>query len=165
MAITYNRNEKCGTATFNGYTTDLYVGNCFFLMVISHGDEDTLHSFFNDEEHLITCLKNGIYSDLVSIEINKAKCRNWKKVVNAIIEYTDSVSVKTYTDGEYIWKEWKTPAERIPNIRMRELAETAISYIKDRDELEDFCDDCEIEFDDEEKDYFGIYDDEESGVD
>ena len=48
---------------------------------------------------------------------------------------------------------------------MRELAETAISYIKDRDELEDFCDDWEIEFDDEEKDYFGIYDDEESEVD
>ena len=161
MAITYNRNDKCGTATFNGYTTDLYVGNCFLLMVISNGDEDTLHSFFVDEEHMIRCLEKGIYSDLISIEINKAKCRNWKKVVAAITEYTDGVSVKTYTDGEYIWKEWKTPAERIPDIRMRELAEKAICYLKDRDKLEDFADEWEVDFDEEEKSYFGIYEEGE----
>lgn len=49
----------------------------------------------------------------------------------------------------------------IPDIRMRELAEQAICYIKDREDLEDFCDEWGVEFDEEEKSYFGIYDEDE----
>lgn len=166
MAIIYDRKEKCGEATFRKdgqflYKVDLYVGNCFLLMVSANRDEEYLHSFFADEEHMNRCLEAGIYKDLVSIDINKAKCCNWKKIVAAIAEHTDGVTIRTYTEGEYTWTEWKGAEPTIPDIRMRELAEQAICYLKDRDELEDFCDEWDIEFDEEEKSYFGIYDDEE----
>lgn len=46
------------------------------------------------------------------------------------------------------------------DLRMRELAEQAICYIKDRDELEDFCEEWGIEFDEEERLYFGIYEED-----
>lgn len=62
---------------------------------------------------------------------------------------------------EYTWTEWKGAEPIIPDIRMRELAEQAICYIKDREELEDFCDECDIEFDEEERSYFGIYEEGE----
>ena len=39
-------------------------------------------------------------------------------------------------------------------MRLREIAEQAISYLKDNDLLEDFMEDRDIEFDDEEKEYF-----------
>lgn len=172
MAITYNRNEKCGRAIFSRttetgsicYSTDLYVGNTFLMMVSSDENEDKLHSFFVDADHMIRCMKNNIYKGidtLVTIEINKAKCRNWKAVVAIIAEYMDDVNIKTYTDGDYIWKQFLTPAEAIPDTRMRELAETAISYINDNDMISDFCEDRGIEFTDEEKSYFCIYDEED----
>ena len=173
MAITWEWKEKCGTATFKRedetYSVDLYVGNCFLIMIrefVEDGvDKYTLSSFFVDEEHMKRCLEDGIFTKwekLTAIRINKAKCRNYKKIVALIAEYMDDVEIVMYTDGEYTWKEWKGAEPIIPDIRMRELAETAISYIKDRDELEDFCDEWGIEFDEEEKSYFGIYDDEET---
>ena len=172
MAITYNRNEKCGTAVFrqeidgevNLYTVDLYVGNCFLLMVSSHEDEDVLHSFFVDEGHMERCLQNGIftgYDTLVSIRINKAKCSNYKKIVALLAEYMDDIDITVYKDGEQNWTEWKTLGELIPDIRMRELAEMAISYLDDEDMLTEFMEDRGIEFSEDEKTYFGIYEEDE----
>ena len=164
MAITYNRNDKCGEATFcrdDGYTytVDLYVGNCFLLMVSSRETEDVLHSFFVDDTHMERCLKNGIftgYDIMTAISINKAKCRNYKKIVSLLTEYMDNIDISIYRDGEQTWKEWKAPAELIPDIRMRELAEAAISYLNDNDMIEDFMEDRYVEFDENECDYFCI---------
>ena len=173
MAIQWKWDEKCGEATFkleDGYTynVDLYVGNCFLIMIREFVEDGTekymLESFFADEEHMERCLKDNIfsgYSKLMSITINKAKCRNYKKIVALLAEYTDNVEIVVYTDGEYTWKEWKRAEPLIPDIRMRELAEQAICYLKDRDELEDFAEEWGVEFDEEEKSYFGIYDEEE----
>lgn len=42
------------------------------------------------------------------------------------------------------------------DLRITELMEKAISYLIDNDLLEDFCEDRDIEFENEEKKYFGI---------
>ena len=72
MAITVYWNEKCGEATFKNeegrtYTLDLYVGNCFLIVVHEFVNEDgekerQLDSFFVDEGHMKRCLDNGIYN-------------------------------------------------------------------------------------------------------
>jgi len=174
MAIEWEWSEKCGEATFRRetftYTSNLYVGNCFLIM-INEWKEDgkdkyALSSFFVDDDHMERCLKNGIFTEydkLVSITINKAKCRNYKKIVALLAEYLDDINISVYKDGEYTWKEYKAPEPTIPDIRMREIAELAISYLNDEFMLEDFMEDRDIELTEEEKKYFGIYegDDEE----
>ena len=159
MAITWNYDEKCGEATFknvNGHTynVDLYVGNCFLLMIDGN---DNLHSFFVDADHMKRCLENGIFSDLVFITINKAKCRNYKAIVALLAEYLDDIDISVYKDGEYTWKEYAPAWSVIPDMRMRELAELAISYLDDENLIEDFAEDRDVEFNDSEKEYFGIY--------
>lgn len=169
MAITWNWNEKCGEATFRQedgtYNINLYVGNCFLIMIHEFKEDGVdkymLYSFFCDEEHMERCLKDNIFSGyetLTSITINKAKCRNYKKIVTLLVEYLDGVDISVYTEGEYTWKERKGAKPLIPDMRMRELAEQAICYIKDNDEVEDFVDEWSVEFTEEEKSYFGIYD-------
>ena len=44
----------------------------------------------------------------------------------------------------------------IGNLRMRELAEQAISYLYDNGLLDDFLEDRDVELGEEEKEYFGI---------
>ena len=168
MAITYNRKEKCGEATFCRenyiYTVDLYVGNCFLIMIENVDGEDVLHSFFADETHMERCLEAKIFTGfdtLTSITINKAKCRNYKKIVALLAEYLDDIDIAIYKNGEQTWREWKTPAEMISDERMRELAETAISYLNDEDMINDYLEDCGIELSDEEKSYFCIYEEDD----
>ena len=116
-----------------------------------------LNSFFVDADHMKRCLEDGIFSGidtLTSIRINKAKCRNYKKIVELIAEYTDNVKITTYTDGEYEWKEFADAEPLIPDMRMREIAENAMALIYDNDlfeELNDF-----VDMTPEEKYYFGI---------
>lgn len=171
MSITYKRNEKCGEATFRQtfkgtdhvYTVDLYVGNCFLIMVKSTEKEDILHSFFVDEDHMKRCLKNDIFTGidtLTAITINKAKCRNYKKIVALLIEYMNDVDIVVYKDGNYTWHEFAAPRRSISDFRFRELAEIAISYLNDEYMLNEFCEDRGIEFDEEEKSYFGIEEDD-----
>ena len=175
MAIEWEWSKKCGKATFTRedgytYTSNLYVGNCF-LIIINEWEEDgkgkyALNSFFVDSQHMERCLKNNIFTEydkLISITINKAKCRNYKEIVALLAEYMDDIDISVYKDGEYTWKEYKTPEPMIPDIRMREIAELAISYLNDEFMLEDFMEDRDIELTEEEKKYFGIYegDDEE----
>lgn len=169
MSIIWKWNEKCGEATFrreDGYTynVDLYVGNCFLIMIHEFKengvDRYTLSSFFADDSHMERCLKDNIftgYETLTSITINKAKCRNYKKIVELLTTYMDDIDISVYKDGEYTWKEYKTPAECISNLRMRELAETAISYLNDEFMINEFIEDRSVEFTEEEKSYFGIY--------
>lgn len=170
MAITWKWEEKCGEATFrreDGYTynVDLYVGNCFLIMIHEFKengvDRYTLSSFFVDDSHMERCLKDNIftgYDRLTSITINKAKCRNYKKIVELLATYMDDIDISVYKDGEQTWTEWKHAEPVIPDERMRELAESAISYLNDEDMLREFAEDRYIDFTEEEKSYFGIYD-------
>ena len=167
--ITVNWDEKCGEATFcqsidgmdNIYTLDLYVGNAFLVMIHDNGEERNLNCFFVDEGHMERCLKNGIFTGpdkLTAITINKAKCRNYKKIVALLAEYLDDIDIAVYKDGNYTWHEFKAPRQSISDTRMREIAEAAISYLDDEFLIEEFMDDRGIEFSTEEKSYFGIYD-------
>ena len=175
MAITFNRNEKCGEATFiqnyDGeeklYKTVLYTGNCFLIMVYEYKDEETgddmeqLYCFFVDDGHMERCLKHGIFTGvdtLKEIRLNKAKCRNWKKIVELLTEYLDDIRIDVYKEGNYTWHEFKVPRQVISDTRMRELAESAISYLKDEEMIRDFLMDRFIDLSEEEKSYFCIYD-------
>lgn len=174
MAITWNWNEKCGEATFSEnidgkektFTTDLYVGNCFLIMLHEFKedgkDKYALDCFFVDEEHMRRCLeKDNIfdrwYGKLIKISINKAKCRNYKKIVALLAEYMDDIQIEVYKDGEYTWKEYKAPDPVISDMRMREIAEKAVSALHENGgdwkmELED----ADLDLTPEEMDYFGI---------
>lgn len=172
MAITYNKTEKCGEATFRReldgmeyiYTVDLYVGNCFLIMVKETENESLLHSFFVDDTHMERCLEAGIFTctdTLTAITINKAKCRNWKKIITLLAEYLDDIDIAVYKEGNYTWHEFTEPRRVISDTRMRELAETAISYLNDEFMLNEFMEDRGIEFTEEEKSYFGIYEEDD----
>lgn len=172
--ITVDWNEKCGEATFRQefrgkeliYTLDLYVGNAFLVMIHDNGEERNLNCFFLDEGHMERCLKDGIFTGsdkLTAITINKAKCRNYKKIIALLAEYLDDIDIAVYKDGNYTWHEFKEPRRIIPDMRMREIAECAVSYIWDNDMWEEFAED--LSFTGEEKNYFGIYVDDEEDED
>lgn len=170
--ITVDWSKKCGEATFcqtidgtdKVYTLDLYEGNAFLVMIRDNGEERTLNCFFVDEGHMERCLQKGMFTGwdrMTAITINKAKCSGYKKIVSLLAEYLDDIDISVYKDGDYTWKEWKTPAETISNERMRELAETAISYLNNEDMIREYMEDSYIEFTEEEKSYFGIYEEDE----
>lgn len=139
--ITVDWNEKCGEAAFTQkfggeemiYTLDLYVGNCFLVMIHDNKEGRTINCFFVDEGHMERCLKNGIFTGsdkLTAITINKAKCRNYKKIVALLAEYLDDIDITVYKDGNYTWHEFPAPRQVVSDTRMREFAETAISYLE-----------------------------------
>lgn len=173
MAITWKWDEKCGEATFrreDGYTynVNLYVGNCFLIMINEYKedgkDKYALSSFFIDAGHMERCLKDNIFSGyetLTAITINKAKCRNYKKIIALLAEYLDDIDIAVYKEGNYTWHEFSEPRRVIPDIRMREIAETAISFMKDEYFLDDFLEDTGLDFTEEEKEYFGIYEEDD----
>jgi hypothetical protein len=170
MAITWKWEEKCGEATFrredgSTYNVNLYVGNCFLIMIYEYKEDGkekySLASFCVDEDHMERCLKDNIYSDyetLTAITINKAKCRNYKKIVALLAEYMDDIDITIYKDGNYTWHEFPAPRQVISDMEFREIAEASVSYMYDNDILEDFIEDRGIEFDDRKKSYFCIYD-------
>ncbi len=173
MAIQWKWDEKCGEATFrreDGYTynVNLYVGNCFLIMINEYKEDGKdkyyLSSFFIDAEHMERCLKADIFSGyetLTAITINKAKCRNYKKIIALLAEYLDDIDIAVYKEGNYTWHEFPEPRRVIPDIRMREIAETAISFMKDEFFLDDFLEDTGLDLTEEEKNYFGIYEEDE----
>lgn len=80
-----------------------------------------------------------------------------KITVNNPAEIIQFCIIENVFDTTYYAREKKS----IPDKRMREIAECAISYIFDNDLLDDFEED-RIELDEEEKEYFGVeYTDEE----
>ena len=174
MAIQWKWDEKCGEVTFRRedgytYTSNLYVGNCFLIMINEWTDEEgkekyALSSFFADADHMERCLKNDIFSKydkLTAITINKAKCRNYKKIISLLTEYLDDIDISVYKEGEYTWKEYKEPEPIISDVRMREIAEAAMGYLNDEGSMGYFLEDRYIDLTPEEKEYFGIYEDED----
>ena len=181
MAVVVDWNEKCGTATFENhfegeartYTLDLYVGNCFLVMVHEFKNADTgktereLDSFFVDEGHMKRCLDNGVYQrdycKMTKIRMNKAKCRYYKEIISLLIKTFNDLEIEIYTEGEQTWEEYRKTELTVSDERMREIAEEAISYLYDNDIVEDFLEDRYMDFDDKEREYFGLpeVDDEE----
>lgn len=120
MALTWRWNEKVGEAvvaqTIDGetttYTKTLYEGNAF-LIFLSEWDEDgkhmyNLYTFFADDAHAKRCLgldkksdMTNIFLDgwqtLIKLRINKAKCRNWKKIVTLFSQAFDDITIEIYT--------------------------------------------------------------------
>lgn len=171
MALEWKWSEKCGTATFeqdlNGeketYAVNLYVGNCFLIMIrefVKDGKEKyDIYSFFVSEEHMIRCMESGVLDGLVSIRINKAKCCNYKKIAALLIEHMNNIMIEVYEEGDYTWKDWRPACPVIPDIRMREIAEIAVSSLKNEEDFENF--NAYADLTQEEMEYFGIYEEEE----
>lgn len=171
MPIIVDWNKKIGKAVFHQsidgedkvYTLDLYEGNAFLVMIHDNGDERTLNCFFLDSGHMERCLKDGMFNrswdKMTAITINKAKYCHYKEVVALLTEYLDDIDISVYKDGEQTWMNVDN-MKLVSDIRMRELAEQAISYLDDNDMLEEFMEDRDIEFDHDEKTYFGIYEEE-----
>lgn len=166
MALTWKWDEKCGEATFRRkdgytYTVNLYVGNAFLIMLYEYKkdgeDRYSLDAFFLDEDHMRRCLENEIftkYSVLTAITINKAKCRNYKKIVALLAEYMDDIDISVYKDGNYTWHEFPQPRRTISDVRMREIAERAVMCLCNEETVEDLVN--EVDLTPEEIDYFGI---------
>lgn len=120
MALFWNWNEKCGTATIkqqweggNEYDVSLYVGNAFLIMLYEFTengtDRYTLSNFWADKVHMRRCLgleKKGGYTDnllngsekLVKIRLNKAKCRNAKEIIRALTEAFDDLTIELFSE-------------------------------------------------------------------
>lgn len=101
------------------FTVNLYEGNAFMIMLYEWTDEKTgdekynMYSFFVDEDHAKRCLglkKNGdgelnnIFEGgldtFTKIRINKAKSRNWKKIVPMFAQAFNNMVIEVYTEGE-----------------------------------------------------------------
>lgn len=173
MAITWDWKEKCGEATFlmkvgedkdKTYDVDLYVGNCFLIMIREFTEDGVekyaLETFFADDGHMERCLKDDIFdtgwSRLTKIRINKAKCRNYEKIVELLVKYTEDITIEVYKEGNYTWHEFKPPRKPVSDELIRQIAETAVPYLEENDILEDYLEEFDIELDRTQRDYFGI---------
>lgn len=163
MSLNWYWNEKCGEATFKSwkggeYTVNLYVGNAFLIALYETEEQYTLSWYFVDYKHAKRVLEDSeAFKDMISIRLNKAKCRYWRELVTLFSEYTDGVKIETYTEGEKTWQEYED-CTTITDVRMREIAEAAISYLDDEGLLDEFLEDRSMELSPEEKEYFGVYD-------
>lgn len=119
MAIQWNWKDKCGEViieqTIDGvtkqFTKTLYEGNCLLIMLSEWQEDGTdkysLYSFFADERHArvqlgITKDDPNIWADdwnkIVKIRLNKAKSRNWKKIVNLFAQAFDNIEIELFTE-------------------------------------------------------------------
>lgn len=123
MALQWQWKDKCGEAVFrqtiNGvskdFTVNLYEGNAYLIFVYEYERDGEkmydLHGFFVDKVHMKRCLgldkqwKDGNsydkeYSKLIKIRFNKAKSRNYKEIIKALIEAFDDIDIELYTEKE-----------------------------------------------------------------
>lgn len=116
MALHWQWSDKCGEAVVKrgaaDITLNLYEGNAFLIFVYEYeksGDTYyTVDGFWNDERHMKACLgidkKGGntrnMHDDLLKIRLNKSKSRNYKKIISALIQAFDDLTIEIYTDKE-----------------------------------------------------------------
>lgn len=118
MALYWDWKEKCGEATivqeYDGerheYTLSLYTGNAFLIMLNEYEEDGKqmygMASFWVDEGHMKRCLgldkKGGhttnIHRDMTKIRLHKTKCRNLKKIVPALVQAFDNLTIEIYID-------------------------------------------------------------------
>lgn len=122
MALNWKWSEKCGELTvrqtFNGETNEyvktLYEGNAFLIMLNewrdkkSNEDMYSMFCFFVDEAHAKRSLgftgNGNIFNSedyvVTKIRLNKAKSRNWKKIVTLFSRAFDNITIELYTGKE-----------------------------------------------------------------
>ena len=106
MSLQWRWDDTCGEATFlqefdgghREFTTNLYNGNALLIFVNEWEEEGrnmySLYAFFANKEHAKICLGldkkrpefNNMFdtdgTKLVSLKLNKEKCRDYKKIVS-----------------------------------------------------------------------------------
>lgn len=123
MALQWNWDKKVGEAVFDGLylndptkelTINLYEGNALLIMINEYKDKETnkdmyhLFGFFADKTHMNRCLGlvkgyDNIYARngrLKKISFNKAKSRNYKQIIPALIKAFDDIGIKIYTEED-----------------------------------------------------------------
>ena len=123
MALQWHWNEKIGEAVFDNIylsdptkevTINLYEGNALLIMINEYKDKETgndmydLFGFFSGKTHMNRCLGlvkgyDNIYAShgrLKRISFNKAKSRNYKQIIPALIKAFDDIEIKIYTEGD-----------------------------------------------------------------
>lgn len=116
MALYWSWNNKCGELIVKSCTEEkevvktLYEGNAFLIMLNEWTDEKcgssmySMYSFFVDEAHAKNCLglvkgHTNIFADKITkIRLNKAKSKNWKKIVTLFAQAFDNITIELYTD-------------------------------------------------------------------
>ena len=116
MGLYWQWSNKCGEAVVKRgdaeITLNLYEGNAFLIFIyeFNEGGSDvyTVDGFWHDERHMKACLgldkKGGntrnMHDDLKKIRLNKSKCRNYKKIVAALVQALNDITIEIYTDKE-----------------------------------------------------------------
>jgi hypothetical protein len=125
MSLNWNWDKKIGELTWKYRLSkdeewkrtqiDLYEGNAFLIMINEYKEDGkemyTLWSFWADETHAKRMLgldkkwkdtygKNTYVETngtITRIRINKAKSRNWQKIVKLMSEAFDDIQIELYT--------------------------------------------------------------------
>lgn len=126
MSLNWSWSNKCGEVNYEYETIEgkkettfsLYEGNAFLIFINEYKEDDqdmyTLWSFWADETHAKRMLGldkkypdtygNNSYENkrdrITKFRLNKAKSRNWKKIVKLLAEAFDNVDIELYTEGE-----------------------------------------------------------------
>ena len=114
MALHWQLSNKCGEAVVKRgdaeITLNLYEGNAFLIFIyeFNEGGADvyTVDGFWSDERHMKACLgldKKGvntrnIHDDLLKIRLNKSKNKKKKKIIAALIQALDNLTIEIYTE-------------------------------------------------------------------
>ena len=123
MALTWSWNGKIGEAVFDNIylsdptkelTINLYEGNALLIMINGYKDKETgknmydMFGFFCDKTHMNNCLgltkgHYNIYAEngrLKRISFNKAKSKNYKTIIPALVKAFDDIEIKIYTEED-----------------------------------------------------------------
>lgn len=129
----------------------------FFGMAVSH----LLDIGFNNAKEItdeqIATIKDQGWATAGFLQELVTTSREIANACNSPVELIQFCMAEEVFDVEF----YAPKKRKITDTRMRELAETAISYLNDEFMLNEFMEDRGIEFTEEEKSYFGIYDEED----
>lgn len=123
MALQWDWNKKVGTMTLvqtiasgekKEFEISLYQGNAFLIMNYEYEKDgkpmSDMYSFFVSEEHMRNCLglnkKSGYGANYLDepanratkFRINKSKYTYTKKLVAALVEAFDNITIELYSD-------------------------------------------------------------------
>lgn len=123
MSLDWRWDGKIGEAEYVYETPDgtktgtytLYEGNGFLIFLIEYEEKGenvwVMGDFWVDEAHAKRCLgldkkytetygENRYEGRVTKFRINKAKSRNWKKIVKLLVDAFDNIEIDLYTEGE-----------------------------------------------------------------
>ena len=121
MSLNWRWDGKIGEAEYVYETADgtktgtytLYEGNAFLIFLIEYEEKGknmwTMGDFWADEanakiylgldkKYTETYGENQYEGRITKFRINKAKSRNWKKIVKLLIEAFDNIDIDLYTE-------------------------------------------------------------------